>query len=473
MDRTTLRVVLGWLLGVLCSAPGQALDSRTTYAVQAATFEFYAPGAVAGAKGLVGTAFAIGPNQFVTTAHLLDTAVGSRFGRPVLVDSRRVEYRIGDILQYSEQRDYVIFSLQRPPRIQPLTVQSTESAAGELYFAGWKLNGVVSTERGTFSGLTRDSSAAGFDWLRFSGPVWGAAGGGPVVNGSGQVIGIVQGVSLKGEANYAVPIEVVSGEPPNKARLHGTEILRFLMPTVSSVEPLQAEIPLPMAWDDFSREVQQLRRAYFDRMVGPLLESTQRKFLMTGDAAADTCSFLNGRNCECKPRTDASGVLLINESPTAGANQLVETSDSASQMVAGVGLVRTFRAKDRSARDSDPVSNAAYHLEVALRASTRSDLHLDVSRQARLWVAQGKDGNYVDFRNRNWHIRKWPLLDRDLEVISMVRALPDGYIVLTRTVPTAVDYGAELQLEFVANLIYYQCEELSGEGVARLAAAGF
>jgi len=468
MDRMTLRVVFGWLLGVLCSAPGQALDSRTTYAVQAATFEFYAPGAVNGAKGLVGTAFAIGPNQFVTTAHLLDTAVGSRFGRPVLVDPRRVEYRIGDILQYSEQRDYVIFSLQRPPRIQPLTVQSTESAAGELYFAGWKLNGVVSTERGTFSGLTPDSGSAGFDWLRFSGPVWGAAGGGPVVNGSGQVIGIVQGVSLKGEPNYAVPIEVVSGEPPHEARLHGTEILRFLMPTVSAVEPLEAEIPLPMAWDDFSREVQQLRRAYFERMVGPLLESTKRKFLLTGDAAADTCSFLNGGHCECKPRNDASGVLLIND-----AKPPVEADDRASQMIAGVGLVRTNKQMGRSVRDSDPVSNAAYHLKVALQASTRSDLHLDVPNVARLWIAQETDGTYVDFRNRSWRIRKWPLLDRDLEVISMTRELTDGYIVLTRTVPTAIDYGALLQLEFVANLVYYQCEELSGEGVARLAAAGF
>jgi hypothetical protein len=463
MDRMTL-VVLAWLLGALFSAPGQALDSGTEYAVRAATFEFYAPGSASGAKGLVGTAFAIGPNQFVTTAHLLDTAVGSRFGRPVLVDSRRVEYRIADILQYSEQRDYVIFSLQRPPRVRPLAVQSTHSAAArELYFAGWKLNGAVITERGTFAGLTRDSGSAGFDWLRFSGPVWGAAGGGPVVNGSGQVIGIVQGVSVTGEANYAVPIEVVSSELPNKARLHGTEILRFLMPTVSSVEPLEAEIPLPRAWEDFSHQVQQLRRDYYERMVGPLLEATRRKFLLTGDAAPDTCSFLNGGRCECKPRTDASGVLLVDDSPGNGTSQLL----------AGVGLVRTSKAKDSHGRDYDPSSNASYHLEVALRASTRSDLHLDVSNAAQSWIAQQKESNYVDFRDRSCRLRKWPLLDRDLEVMSMARELDDGYIVLTRTVPTALDYGAELQLEFIANLIYYQCEELSGEGVARLAATGF
>jgi len=60
-------------------------------------------------------------------------------------------------------------------------------------------------------------------------------------------------------------------------------------------------------------------------------------------------------------------------------------------------------------------------------------------------------------------------LDLDLEVLSMERELNDGHIVLTRTVPTTLDYAAELQLQFIANLVYFQCEELSGEGVARLA----
>jgi hypothetical protein len=66
-------------------------------------------------------------------------------------------------------------------------------------------------------------------------------------------------------------------------------------------------------------------------------------------------------------------------------------------------------------------------------------------------------------------MRTWPLLDRDLEVVSMAREVSDGYVVVTRTVPTALEYAAELQLKFIGNLIYYQCQELSGEGVAQVA----
>jgi hypothetical protein len=233
MDRMTLRVVLGCLLGLLGlfgPATGRSLDFGTDTAVRAATFELYAPGTINGAKGLVGTAFAIGPNQFVTTAHLLDTAAGTRSGHPVLVDSRRVEYRIADILQFSEQHDLVTFSLQRPPRVRPLPIQTTESDSPELYFAGWRLSGVITTERGTFAGLTPDNGAAAFDWLRFSGPVWGAAGGGPVIDGTTRVIGIVQGVSLNGGANYAVPIGLLFSESPNRAQLRHADTSTMRQP---------------------------------------------------------------------------------------------------------------------------------------------------------------------------------------------------------------------------------------------------
>src|SRR2546429_2445823 len=110
---------------------------------------------------------------------------------------------------------------------------------------------------------------------------------------------------------------------------------------------------MPLAWHDFSREVKQPRNSYFERMVGPLLEEPRRRFVLTGETAADTCSFLNGGNCQCKPRADATGELVMSEPPRSGD----------SQMVAGVGVVRT----------QDAVASASQLLKVALRAPTRSD----------------------------------------------------------------------------------------------------
>ena len=465
MDRMTVRVVLGCLFWALGSAPGRALDSRTDFAIRTATFEFFAPGKDSSSKGLVGTAFAIGPNEFVTAAHLLDTAIGSRFESPVLVDAQQVEYRIADILQFSEKRDYVIFSLKRPPPIRPLAIQPNEPDSRELYFAGWHSSRKVLIEHGTPSGLTPEEESKEFDWLRFSGPVWGAAGGGPVLNGSGQVVGIIQGVARNGNANYAVPINLLSSAMPHSARLHATEMLRSLMPAVSSVEPLDAEIPLPMSLENFSREVQQLRRAYFDRVVGPLLEATRSNFVLTGEGAADTCNLLNGSNCQCKPRSGATGTLLVND---LRPNESKRPADVL-QTLAGATLIRTTSRQDDTRGNHDPVSNASFHLKLVLQSATRQTQGSDASGEMRSWAAQREDRVYVDFHDRAWRMRAWPLLDRDLEVVSMAREVSDGYVVVTRTVPTALEYAAELQLKFIGNLIYYQCQELSGEGVAQVA----
>src|SRR5215475_2241274 len=102
MERIFLRLLLASALA-LQTPTTMALDSRTEESIRAATFEFLAPSTDSNRESLVGTAFAIGPNEFVTAAHLMDAAIGSHFGHPQLVDSHHVTYLIADLLQYSEQ----------------------------------------------------------------------------------------------------------------------------------------------------------------------------------------------------------------------------------------------------------------------------------------------------------------------------------------------------------------------------------
>jgi hypothetical protein len=430
MDKAMLRAVLACLLWILHIPPAPALDSETEKTVRAATFEFRAPAVAARSKDLVGTAFATGPNEFVTAAHLFDRAIGSHFGHPVLMDSSQVEYRVADVLQYSEQQDYVIFSLERPPAVKPLAIRRNGQTEPDLYFAGWRSDGKVVIERGTFSGLTRDEGSGQFDWLRFSGSLWSAIGGGPLLDRSGRAIGVVQARARDGGANYAVPIGLPPDGAPGTAHIHAVEMLRSLMPTVSSVKPLEAEIPLPMSFEKFSRELQQLRLAYFDREISPLLEATRGNFVMTGEGAAEVCTLLNGKRCECRARRGATGVLVVDDPRADEVIRQVSVGKDVSRTVAGVVVLRS-KSVSRAGANQDRV--------------------------------------YIDFHDRTWHVRTWPLLDQDLEWVSLARKLPDGYVVLTRTVPTALTYAAELQVKFVANLVYYGCEELQAEGVAQVA----
>ena len=469
MDKTTLHAAMACVLWLLHAPSGHTLTFGTEDAIRCATFEFFAPGGTPRAKGLVGTAFAIGPNEFVTAAHLFDSAIGSRFGRPTLLDSSQAEYPVADILQFSEQRDYVVFSLQRPPRITPLPVQHGEPTGRDVYFAGSTPARKIIIKAGAYAGMTPDRDSGQFDWLRFSGPVWGASGGGPLLDASGRVIGIVEGISLNEGSNYALPISHVTTRTSEKASIHSTQMLRDLMPAVSSVEPLTAEIPLPMSFERFSHELQQLRVTYFERAIGPLLEGTRRNFVLTGEGAAEICSLLNGNRCQCKAKPNISGELVLDNARLDGMDLKLDAGEDIVQTVAGVSLLRTRSGSDPKLATTDLSGNARLHLKLAAKGAGRSDLHLISATEVAARVEPGQDAPYVDYHDRPWRLRTWTLSDQDVALVSVARELPDGYVVLTRTVPTALRDAAVMQLKFIANLVYYGCEELPGEGVAQVA----
>jgi hypothetical protein len=247
------------------------------------------------------------------------------------------------------------------------------------------------------------------------------------------------------------------------------EMLRSLMPMVSSIEPLKAEIPLPMPFDRFSHELQQLRLAYFDRQVGPLLDAARRNFVLTGDGAADICNLLNGSRCQCKASPGISGKLVVDNPSTGELIRQIDDGKDVFYKIAGAILVRMREGSDRGTRSHDLSTDPLLHLKVALKGQAGSDLPLDESLKAASQATAAQDRTYVDFHDRTWYVRTWPLAEEDFELISLARKLPDGYAVLTRTVPAALSYAAELQLKVVANLVYYGCEELPAEGIAQVA----
>ena len=469
MDRLVPQLLLTSLLTTLQLPVANALDSNTERSIRAATFEFVAPGNGTDSESLVGTAFAIGPNEFVTAAHLLDATVGSNFGHPVLMDSHHVAYPIADVLQFSEQQDYAVFSVEHPPALTPLPTLGDGQTPHDLYLAGWLSGANIVIEHATLSGMTLDEESKEFDWLRFSAPIWNSVGGGPLLDNSGHVVGIVQASARDAGANYAVPIRLLPVGGPKKAQIHSTEMLRALMPAVSSVEPLKGEIPLPMAFEQFSHELQQLRVAYFDRTISPLLEATRDNFVLTGAGAAEVCNLLNGQACRCKGRAGLSGSLVLDTPHSGELLPRIARGEEVSQTIAGVVLVRTADSSiQQRMRGHDLSSDSFLHLSLALKGQARPDQRSEVAPKLAFGTTTGQEV-YTDFHDRTWYLRAWPLGHRDLVMISLARRLTDGYVVLTRTVPTALSYAAALQVKFVANLIYYGCEELPTEGVAQVA----
>ena len=73
----------------------------------------------------VGTAFAIGPNTYVSAAHVFVGGFASQFGEPALRDSNGAVRELDKVLKYSTEQDFIVFSLKAPFKAAPLELNKS------------------------------------------------------------------------------------------------------------------------------------------------------------------------------------------------------------------------------------------------------------------------------------------------------------------------------------------------------------
>src|SRR5215469_12446288 len=92
----------------------------------------------------VGTAFAIGPNLFVTAAHVMVLGVGSQFGVPGIRDGNGNVYPVDRVLKFALHEDLVVFTVSRPPAVRPFQTSAIPAIDATVFAVGNALGeGVV------------------------------------------------------------------------------------------------------------------------------------------------------------------------------------------------------------------------------------------------------------------------------------------------------------------------------------------
>lgn len=84
----------------------------------------------------VGTAFAVGPDTYVTAAHVLEAAVDSQYGDPALRGADGKVYPIATIVKFSADEDYAVFTLAGAPAPAQLAVDRTPQLDEPVFTVG-------------------------------------------------------------------------------------------------------------------------------------------------------------------------------------------------------------------------------------------------------------------------------------------------------------------------------------------------
>lgn len=132
---------------------------------------------------------------------------------------------------------------------------------------------------------------------------------------------------------------------------------------------------LPMAFEQFSYELQQLRMAYFERTIGPLLEATRGIFVLRGRGAAEVCILLNGVSCQCKPSEFVIGDIVLDSSLTHDALVRISSGTDAftTITVAGVAVVRARDDELRHAHHDAIVVDPILHYNLGHRLTLTNE----------------------------------------------------------------------------------------------------
>jgi hypothetical protein len=400
----------------------------------------------------IGTAFAIGPNQFVTAAHVMLGGVATQFGVLSIRDAQGNVYPIDRVLKFHSHQDFVVFSVGGAPPGETLAT-NTEAAIDDAVFAvGNALGDGVVIRDGLLTSMTPEAKDGKWKWLRFSAAASPGNSGGPLLDAQGRVIGVVEAKSPSENLNYALPIALVLDDPGKAAIFDEREsfgIPKLLTGTV--VSEFSDSFPLPLPFADFAAKVRaELVKSYQQRQA-KLAASLSSQLFPRGKSATLLAQ------------------LYTSPEPTLVAQEDDGTWDArgcegAESRLPGDGRVWycpcepvgiLFRLQyPGSASDEHRYRDSKEFMDLLLKGI---NMPRQVGSQAVRVTSLGpalKDSLYRDHFGRIWQLRTWSFGFAEAYVVVLALPTPDGYVGYLAYVPSALLDSEVLRLEFVADYLY-------------------
>ena len=202
-----------------------------------------------------GTAFAIGPNLFVSAVHVMNVGLESQWGETQIRDSKGKVYAIDKIIKYSERRDFIVFTAKGCSVKKPLVANTRPRLQEKVFAVGNALGEGIVIRDGLYTSDTPESEEGAWNYLRFSAAASPGNSGGPLLDGSGKVVGIVLRKSPNENLNMALPIAEVLNAKENVA--HIWENTMYSLPIMQRQKSSKhyCFLNLPKTFSEMSREL--------------------------------------------------------------------------------------------------------------------------------------------------------------------------------------------------------------------------
>lgn len=468
--RSVLIVIGG--LATVSAAQAASLDAHLLPGIEAATFEVVAAkpekDPLHYAKDLpldllpfqerndkyfsIGTAFSIGGGQYVTAGHVLLVGLNSLWGRPQLRDSQGHVYSIDKIRKFSLERDFVVFTLSTQPAAAALALETHPSAGQVVYSVGNAYGTGVVIRDGLYTSDTPEQQDGRWKWMRFSAAASPGNSGGPLIDQTGKVIGVVLAKSPNENLNYALPIGMVMDAPDNVAEIDQRANTSFDVFDAVVSDTLKTTFALPLALPDFFAQLAQRIDAYDDKQLKTLLAKDPEHMFPHGEGSSELLNSIATMG-------DYPKVIARNADGTWALS-----GDSADETKLSSNGYLTSGSFGKNAlfhlRKPDDVTAAKLYGD----PSVPMDLILKtgfikrpVADQKIVITSLGKPSLvsvHTDKWGRRWQEWEW-LVPYDNAVIAVLALpVPDGYVGVAHYAGAGAEHDQRVNIEALTDFIY-------------------
>lgn len=399
----------------------------------------------------VGTAFCIGANQYVTAAHVLGTSLGSFYGAPQVRDRAGKIHDIDQVLKYSIAEDFVVFSLREPPAIQPLPMNDSPVINSRVFAVGNALGDGIVMRDGVFTSETPEEMDGAWRWLRFSAAASPGSSGGPLLDESGNAIGLIIAASPNENLNFALPLSRIMAAPGTASfKTRST----FRLPVMSETlhTRLDETIPLPAPMDEFRRDAIELLNGADERWQQEYLQKYGGRIFPRGDKA---------QRLLYTPRMLATPFLVMEAENKewdaqipGGATDIRLDGDYFLHMgyIAGVTIMKLHHREDSAV--ARLFSDSRAYMDLLLQGlNFKRPVGPEQVTITSLGVAED-ESEHVDSWGRKWQLRSWGLPSEDLRVHSLSLPLPDGCAIIMAVAPAGQSLANQRGLRTLSDFVY-------------------
>ena len=403
----------------------------------------------------IGTAFCIGRNRYVSAAHVLGAGVESQYGAPKLRDRKGKVYEIDQVLKYSTLEDFAVFSLKDPPDTPALPINRAPRINHTVFAVGDALGEGIVIRDGLFTSETPEEIDGRWKWIRFSAAASPGNSGGPLLDESGRVIGVVLAKSPAENLNYAGPIARVLDAPEGRGKVEArTSFSLDFMPD-SVVSNFSGEFPLPASYEEFSRQLISLINREYDQSKSELLKVAGETLFPKGEGS-QALLYTQYRARDPRLVLKRDGRWDAEEVYVSSTVELPKNGSIDVGGAAGSRILRLWTPDGVSV--GDLFRDSRKYMDLALKGLRFTRTVVSQSIKITSLGAAREESEFVDSWQRKWQLRSWALPFWDSVVVSLSLPVPGGCVSLVRVTPTALEYGTVDEMKMLADLIYVSYE---------------